>query len=217
MTIVVIGATGTIGSIVVARLVDRGRPVRAVTRDPHRASRILPPGAEITTGDILSVAEMTPILADASAVIFTHGGDHDQGKVYVEAIRTCLTAIKDPAAPIILMSSINVTNPAPGPYQGLLITKGEGEKVVRESGHPYCVIRPGWFDAVEPGDNAIVLAQGDTISTQGVRREHVAETMIAALDFPQALGKTVEVFSQPGSPYPDWAHLFGGTTTIQQP
>lgn len=37
MTILVTGATGTVGRRVVEQLLERGEPVRAVTRDPARA------------------------------------------------------------------------------------------------------------------------------------------------------------------------------------
>jgi uncharacterized protein YbjT (DUF2867 family) len=43
-SILVIGATGTVGSRVVAELVARGEAVKAATREPGRARDVLPPG-----------------------------------------------------------------------------------------------------------------------------------------------------------------------------
>ncbi|WP_067480613.1 NmrA family NAD(P)-binding protein [Nocardia amamiensis] len=50
MTILVTGATGNTGRHVVAELLRRGRAVRALTRDPQRASTLLPTGVELVTG-----------------------------------------------------------------------------------------------------------------------------------------------------------------------
>lgn len=47
----VIGATGNIGSEVTAQLIEQGHAVRALVRDPDRASR-LPAGVEIAVGDL---------------------------------------------------------------------------------------------------------------------------------------------------------------------
>ncbi len=43
--IVVTGATGNVGSEVVAALAQRGLPVRAVVRDPEAAAVRCPPGS----------------------------------------------------------------------------------------------------------------------------------------------------------------------------
>ncbi len=49
--ILVTGATGTVGVHVVARLVRRGVPVRALVRDPARASALATLGAQLVRGD----------------------------------------------------------------------------------------------------------------------------------------------------------------------
>lgn len=49
MTTLVTGATGNTGRHVVAELVRRGEHVRALTRDPARAS--FPDGVEVIAGD----------------------------------------------------------------------------------------------------------------------------------------------------------------------
>jgi uncharacterized protein YbjT (DUF2867 family) len=49
MTILVTGAAGNIGRIVVERLVAAGASVRALTRDPRKA---FPPGVDVVAGDL---------------------------------------------------------------------------------------------------------------------------------------------------------------------
>jgi uncharacterized protein YbjT (DUF2867 family) len=53
MTILVTGATGTIGRHVVEQLVKRGADVRALAREPAKAN--LPAGVTVVQGDLLDV------------------------------------------------------------------------------------------------------------------------------------------------------------------
>ena len=50
MVFLVTGATGTVGRLVVEELVQAGRQVRALTRDPAKAA--LPEGVEVVAGDL---------------------------------------------------------------------------------------------------------------------------------------------------------------------
>ena len=53
MTILVTGATGTVGRQVVEQLVKRGADVRALVRDPAKAN--FPAGVTVVQGDLLDV------------------------------------------------------------------------------------------------------------------------------------------------------------------
>jgi uncharacterized protein YbjT (DUF2867 family) len=74
MTILVTGATGTVGRSLVTQLLAAGHVVRALTRDPSRAA--LPPGAEVVQGDITDAASLRRVLAGVDAAhLITFGGD----------------------------------------------------------------------------------------------------------------------------------------------
>lgn len=60
MTILVTGATGTVGRRVVEQLLERGAPVRAVTRDPARAE--FPAGVDVVRGDLADPASLESAL-----------------------------------------------------------------------------------------------------------------------------------------------------------
>lgn len=62
MTILVTGATGTVGRHVVAQLVERGEKVRALTRDPDRARQVLPGSVEVAFGDLSAPETLAPAL-----------------------------------------------------------------------------------------------------------------------------------------------------------
>ncbi|USI74980.1 SDR family oxidoreductase [Sphingomonas morindae] len=66
MTILVTGATGTIGRVVVEQLVARGASVRAYVRDPARAQ--LPAGVALAKGDMLDIDGFRAALSGVSTL-----------------------------------------------------------------------------------------------------------------------------------------------------
>ena len=86
------------------------------------------------------------------------------------------------------------------------------ERLLRVSGHPYTIVRPGWFDYQGAGDTQIDLKQGDRIGGRpGVDRHHIAQVLIEAALSPSGEHRTVEVFSKPGEPVTDFEELFAAT------
>ncbi|GLW07270.1 nucleotide-diphosphate-sugar epimerase [Microtetraspora sp. NBRC 13810] len=74
MTILVTGATGTVGRHVVAELLRAGERVRALTRDPARAG--LPEGVEVMAGDLTVTESLVPAMEGVTgAHLINFGGD----------------------------------------------------------------------------------------------------------------------------------------------
>jgi uncharacterized protein YbjT (DUF2867 family) len=71
--ILVFGATGNVGGAVVRELAVSGSEVRAVVRQPERAS--LPAGVEAVAGDLADVATLRPSLAGVDAAFLMSGYD----------------------------------------------------------------------------------------------------------------------------------------------
>ena len=69
--IVVAGATGNVGREVVRLLVESGRQVRALTRDPATAA--VPAGAQAVAGDLTEPSSLAPALAGAEALFLLSG------------------------------------------------------------------------------------------------------------------------------------------------
>jgi uncharacterized protein YbjT (DUF2867 family) len=65
-TVLVTGATGTLGHAVVHLLLAHGHTVRALSRKTHNP---FPAGVERVTGDLITSAELTPALAGLHAII----------------------------------------------------------------------------------------------------------------------------------------------------
>ncbi|MBN6057183.1 NAD(P)H-binding protein [Nonomuraea sp. RK-328] len=76
MTILVTGATGTVGRLVVDELVQAGHQVRALTRNPSRASELLPAGVEVVAADLADPDSLAPALYGVTAAhLITFAGD----------------------------------------------------------------------------------------------------------------------------------------------
>jgi uncharacterized protein YbjT (DUF2867 family) len=215
-TVLVVGATGQTGRVVVATALEHGLRVRALARDVDRARRLLP-GADAVFGDLTDAATLTTAVEGVDAVIFTHGATGGRGayeRVDYGAVVNVLRALGDRRPRIALMTSINVTTTIDGPYADLMSWKRRSERLVRASGAPYTIVRPGWFDATGPGDNQLVLAQGDT-GTGAVSRRQVAEVLVRALLTAEAAGRTFELFATAGKSPQDWPGLFAETAPDQ--
>ncbi|MEJ8636346.1 NAD(P)H-binding protein [Streptomyces sp. MS2.AVA.5] len=75
MTNLVTGATGTVGRQVVAELLRRGLPVRALTRDPATAD--FPAGVEVVRGDLTEPESLAAALEGVTGLhLITFGGPY---------------------------------------------------------------------------------------------------------------------------------------------
>jgi len=94
--VLVVGATGSIGRIVVDEAVRQGYVVRASVRTPFKA-RKFPPQAEVISGDVTRPETLTDAVDGIDAIVFTLGSD-GAGKVGAETVdyggvRTVLAAL----------------------------------------------------------------------------------------------------------------------------
>jgi len=212
--VLVLGGTGSIGRLVVAHLLALGDLPKVLTRNPDRAKSRLSDAVETVAGDLRDVAAVAAALDQVDSVVMTHGapyGSSDYEAVDYGAVPTLLAALDGRQVPVVLMSSIGVTA-STGQSGDILSWKRRGERLLRVSGQPYTIVRPGWFDAGTGTEQHIDLRQGDTTEYGPVRRDHVAEVITQALHTPDATRRTVEVFSTDGLVMKDWTAAFAATT-----
>jgi uncharacterized protein YbjT (DUF2867 family) len=216
-TVLVVGGTGSIGRLVATRLLELGDQPRVLTRNPDRAQRSLPDGVDVVAGDISHAASLTAALDGVDAVVLTHGapdGSGDYADVDYGTVPALLDALGGRQVRVALMTSTGVTGTG-GSSRDLLTWKRRGERLLRSSGLPYTIVRPGWFDTGTGTEQHVDLRQGDQTEYGPVRRVHVAETLLQALLTPAAVGRTVEVFSTNGVPVTDWDAAFAATDADQ--
>ena len=218
LTVLVVGATGSIGRLVVAQALAEGHTVRALVRTPARG-RDLAPGAELVVGDLTRPDTLTDAVAGVDAVVFTHGsggGGRAVETVDYGGVRDVLAALGSRPARIALMTAIGVTD-REGAYNrstGAHDWKRRSERLVRASGRPYMIVRPGWFDYNSSDELHLVALQGDTrhagnASDGVVSRRQIAEVLVRSLTTPEADRRTFELVAEQGPATTDFAAFFG--------
>jgi uncharacterized protein YbjT (DUF2867 family) len=215
-TVLLIGGTGSIGRLVVSRLLELGDRPRVLTRHPDRAHMVK--GTEVAGGDLSDLTTLATAVRDVEAVVMTHGAPYGSGHyeaVDYGALPALLEALNGREVRVTLMTSIGVTGTG-GNSRELLEWKRRGERLLRASGLPYTIVRPGWFDAGTDSETRADLRQGDLTEYGPVRRDHVAETISQSLHAPNAVARTIEVFSTEGPALTDWDAAFAGTDPDQR-
>jgi uncharacterized protein YbjT (DUF2867 family) len=121
---------------------------------------------------------------------------------------------------IVMLSSAGVTRPSwdatkkarfPGSAEipivrlnpfGILNIKAESEEKLRNSGSPYCVVRPAGLNDNWPSGSRPVFSQGD-VAVGRINRKDVACILADVLSTREATGKTFEVITLAGYPPAD--------------
>ena len=226
MTVLVVGATGSIGRLVVEEAIRQGHAVRALVRNPRKGA-LLPPEGQVVVGDVTRPDTLLAAVDGVDAIVFALGSD-GAGKVGAESVdyggvRNVLNALGSRKTRIALMTSIGVTNRI-GAYNRATEAhdwKRRSERLVRASGLPYTIVRPGWFDYNSPDEHRLVLLQGDTRqagdSSDGViARRQIAEVLVSSLSSDHALRRTFELIATTGPAPKEFDALFAPLDADQQ-
>lgn len=218
-TVLAVGATGSIGRLVVAEALRLGYAVRALVRDETKARRVLPPEAQLIVGEVTSQGDVAKAVEAVDAVVFTLGAGSMRGElaeaVDYGGVRNVLMALGHQKPRIALMTAIGVTKREDARL-GVLgghDWKRRSERLVRASGLAYTIIRPGWFDYNKPDQRRLVLLQGDTRRASDpsdgvVARSQIAEVLVRSLATPSAAFKTVELVAEHAPATRDFDALF---------
>ena len=157
MTILVTGATGTVGRHVTELLARRGVSVRALTRNPERARAKLPDGVQIAAGDLMKPETLREALEGIEAMFLIISSDEP-----------CADLNTDPQA-IALAEAAGVKRVV------VLVGYEEGpvEEALRASGMQWTLVKPAEFMA-----NALADWR-ETIRAEGVVREFYGDALSA--------------------------------------
>ena len=216
--VLVVGATGSIGRFVVTEALQAGHAVRVLVRNRVGAER-LPAQAERVVGDLTQPETLKAAVEGVDAIVFTHGGD-GEGKIGSErvnygGVRNILAALKGRVVRVALMTTVGATE-RNGSYNRATEAhdwKRRGERLLRASGLPYTIVRPGWFDYQAKDQLLLVMRQGDTRhagnpSDGVVSRRQIAQVLVSSLRSDAASGKTFELAAERGAAQTDLDPLF---------
>lgn len=217
--VLVAGATGKTGSLVVAQLRKKGYPVRAFVRSAAKAAERLGPEVEAAVGDLRDPASIAAGLGGVDVVINAAGSgvpaadDNMPEHVDFEGARNlAATAAAAGVDHYVLVSSMGVTDDDHAlnrMFNNILIWKRRGEEAVVASGIAYTIVRPGGLNDGSGNTQTIVFEQGD-VPGQGkvISRSDVARVCVAALHHEEARNKVFEIYARNGEPQADFSGEF---------
>ncbi|MET7569626.1 NAD(P)H-binding protein [Streptomyces sp. NPDC005492] len=176
MSIVVTGATGHLGRLVVEQLLEKvpADQVTAVVRTPEKAADFADRGAKIVVADYNAPETFDGVFAAGDKVLLISGNEFDKGRV--EQHKVVIAAAK--AAGVALLAYTS----APGSLTAALADDHRGtEEALLASGLPYALLRNGWYNenyteqlAPVLEHNAVVAAAGDGRISSAARADYAA-------------------------------------------
>ncbi|WP_091012528.1 SDR family oxidoreductase [Paenibacillus amylolyticus] len=188
MNVLVIGANGQIGKLVVEQLAQESKhKVTAMIRKPEQADALKELGADVIIGDLEgSVEDLAEAMKDHNAIVFTagSGGSTGQDKTLLidldGAVKTMEAAEQQGISRYILVSAYGADqrekwSESIKPYY---VAKHYADRVLFASDLNYTIIRPGGLKN-EPGTGKIAV--GTDLEPGSIPREDVARVIVASL------------------------------------
>ena len=152
MTILVTGATGTIGGQVVEQLVKRGADVRALVRDPAKAN--FPAGVTVVQGDLLDVDAMRGAFSGVSTLFLLNAVVPDE---FTQALIALNLAREAGIERIVYLSVIHSDRYVNVPH---FAGKFGVERMIEQMGFNATILRPAYFMNNDLTIKDVVLGYG---------------------------------------------------------
>jgi uncharacterized protein YbjT (DUF2867 family) len=185
----VLGGTGTVGSLVVRGLLDKSETVRVVTRSADRA-KDLPKGATAVVGDLAEPGTYEKIFTDYDHLfLLTANGPSD----LMEGLAAVNEAKRTKAKRVVHLSIHDVEKCPEAPH---FASKIAIEAALEESGLPHTILRPNNFYQNDYWFKDAILQYGvypQPIGDTGVSRvdtRDIADAALRALTEAGHVGKT---------------------------
>ncbi len=136
--VLVTGATGRVGRVVIHELLDAGVPVRALVRRPEAAAT-LPAKVEVFAGDLTVPESLDPALKGVGAVFL----------VWTAPPRTAEAVIERLAAHVRRIVFLSSPHRTPHPFfqqpNPMAVLHAEIERLIAATGLDTTILRPGMF------------------------------------------------------------------------
>lgn len=156
MTILVTGATGTVGRQVVEQLVKRGAAVRALVRDPAKAD--FPAGVDVAQGDLLDVDALRSAFSGVSTLFLLNGVVPDE---FTQALVTLNVAREAGVDRVVYLSVIHSDVYVNVPhFAGKFGVERMIEQMSEKMGLSATILRPAYFMDNDATVKDVVLGHG---------------------------------------------------------
>jgi uncharacterized protein YbjT (DUF2867 family) len=200
MRVAIAGGHGQIALRLAKVLSERGDEAVALIRNPDHADDVRQAGAEPAVVDLehASQDEVARAIAGCDAAVFSAGAGPGSGPErketmdYGGAVKVIAAAKQAGISRYVIVSSVGANPDVPGndTFSVYLRAKGRADEAVRSSGLDATVVRPGGLTN-DPGTGRVSL--GESLPRGRVPRDDVAAVIVAVLDSPNTIGKTLEL------------------------
>jgi uncharacterized protein YbjT (DUF2867 family) len=197
--VVVAGATGRTGLLVVKHLKAEGYEVRAMVRRLEKGTSVLGEDVTMVQADVTQPSSLAPALDGADFVISAIGTAGEVSPEVVDYKGSLALIDASKAAGIkkfIMVTSGGVTwryHPVNWFSDDVLKWKRKAEIYLRASGLTHVIVRPNGGLSNDPeGANTITFRQNDTWGGK-ISRDDVAVVCVKALEYQAANNKTFEI------------------------
>jgi putative NADH-flavin reductase len=217
MSIVVFGANGPTGRLLVAHALAAGHQVIAVTRRPDKFPQ-QHPNLTVARADVLDASAVEGVVSGADAILSTLGAPYGRKQVAVYSVgaRNILTAMERHQVRRIVVVSSSATDPKPYADAGFFFNRvvqpfvvnvlgktvyedmRRMEELIRNSEVDWTIVRPsGLFDADFVSDYE--LAENH-IAGRFTARSDLAAAMLAQIDDERYVRKILAIATSENVP-----------------
>jgi uncharacterized protein YbjT (DUF2867 family) len=205
--VLVAGATGQLGSVIVRKLSEAGFPVRALARNRDKLAALAAavPGIEVTSADLLNLGAATEACKGVGQIVAT--ANNNMGKGATSPGRIDLTAYQNLCAAarntgVRRLMYISTPGAEPDAPVDLFKVKWYIEDAIKRSGVPYVILRATAFmeiwvdmiiaDGIRKKGVATVFGDGTGV-TNYIAVEDVAEFVVKILAREAVVNEAIEV------------------------
>jgi uncharacterized protein YbjT (DUF2867 family) len=200
MNLVVLGATGGTGRLVVEQALANGHTVTALVRSPERLA-LRNPNLHVIAGQATDPSAVSRALDGADALISTLGGN---GSLISDSTRAIIDAApKAGVSRVVVLSSFlvergrfdPVTRLLTGLAMGSMIKdKSAGEKALRDSDLDWTIVYASSLTDGPASGSVVVLTEGRKWSlSHRIARADVAAWLVQAATSPQTRRRSVSI------------------------
>jgi NAD(P)H dehydrogenase (quinone) len=185
MTVFVTGATGKLGPHIVAALVARDVPVRALVRDRGRAAALLPAEAGLVHGDFTATSTIGAELARADVMLLLTPHGPEMSTVQKRLIDLAAQA----GTRVVKVSGTSAGIRPDGP--DACRQHFDTEQHLADSGVPWAVVRPNGFM------QTLIVAMAATVRERGLIANPLGTAGISLVDCADVGAVTAAVLTDP--------------------